>query len=464
MRIDPTIFKAYDIRGINNTQINSDLANLIGKGFGTFLKGRGTADCLTCRDTRITSEKYHKALNKGLLSTGVNVHDMGLALASHLYHARHYYNIDGGVMVTASHNPPEYNGFKLCSGINAIVTEEVQEVRNIIENKNFTRGAGKIINKTEANQVYYKEIKKRISLKKPLKIVIDAGHQTPSLFIPDFFRSLGCEVVVLHENIDSSFPAGVPDPVNQEFMKYTRKAVVKHKADVGVVMDSDGDRGGMVDDEGNVWMGDMILDLLIRDFLPKNRGAKVIVEVKDSEIVVEDTKRLGGTPIFWKTGHALLDRKVYKEKALLCGEMSCHYWVTKDWYVFDDTPFALTHVLRIISESNKTFSELMREIPKYPSTPEVRFKCPEDKKKKVVQKGVNYFKSKCDRVVDVDGIRGYKHNGWFLLRKSNTQPLLSVRAEAKSEDNLIKLKSFVKEFLNKFDFLNFSWERQYEEA
>ena len=464
MKIDPTIFKSYDIRGINKKQLSNKLAELIGKGFGTFLIRKGTRDCLVCRDTRATSEDYQKHLTRGLLSVGINVHNMDLALASHLYHARQYYDIDGGVMVTASHNPPDYNGFKLCSGVNAISSNEVQTVRKLVEKRDFESGKGREFDKSEANKVYYDEIKKRVKFKKKLKVVVDAGHQTPTLFIPEFLRDMGCEIITLHENIDSSFPAGIPDPVNQKFMKHTQDAVLEHNADVGIVMDADGDRGGMVDNKGRIWMGDMILDLLVRDYLPRNIGAKVIVEVKDSEIVVEDTKRLGGIPIFWKTGHALLDVKVHEEKALLCGEMSCHYWVTDDWYVFDDTPYALTQVLRIISESENNFSDLMDKIPKYPSTPEIRFKCPENKKGLVVKDGVRYFRGKCDKVVDVDGIRGYKHGGWFLLRKSNTQPLLSVRAEAKTNENLQKIKKFVKDFLDKHDFLSFSWERQYEKA
>ena len=464
MKVDPSIFKAYDIRGVNDSQLSNELAFHVGKGFGTFLRRKGTLDCLICRDTRVTSKDYQDNVTRGLLSVGVNVHDMGLALASHMYHARHYYHIDGGVMVTASHNPPNYNGYKLTSGLNAISSDEVQQVRELIEREDYETGAGVLADKSEANVVYYEEIKKRIKLLKPLKIVVDAGHQTPALFIPQFLRDLGCEVIVLHENIDSSFPAGVPDPVNVEFMKYAQEAVVKNKADVGIVMDADGDRGGMIDDKGQIWLGDMVLDLLIRDFLPRRKGAKVIVEVKDSEIVVEDTKRLGGIPIFWKTGHALLDPKIHEEKALLCGEMSCHYWVTDDWYTFDDTPFALMHALRIISENSKSFSEIMAEIPKYPSTPEIRFKCPEDKMDQTVKEGVEYFAKACDKVVDVDGIRGYKDDGWFLLRRSNTQPLLSVRVEAKTVEGLENLKNFIGGFFKKFDYLNFDWDRQYDVA
>ena len=464
MKIDPRIFRTYDIRGINDEQLNDEVAKLIGKGFGTYLRNKETADALVCRDTRVTSEAYEKSLIEGLLESGINVHTMGLALSSHMYFARQHYGIDGGVMVTASHNPPNYNGFKLCSGINAIIDSEIQKVKKIIEDGQFATGKGEIFDKSEVNEIYYEEIRKRISLKKPLKVIIDAGHQTPSLYIPKFLESLGCEVVTLHANIDSSFPAGIPDPVNVEYAKVTSKAVLEHNADLGIIMDGDGDRGGIIDNNGKSWFGDMILSVLVRDFLPSNPGATVIVEVKDSEIVAEDTERLGGKAIFWKTGHALLDHKVHEEKAILCGEMSCHYWVTKDWYYFDDTVIALAHVLRIISESSLPLSDIMAEIPQYPSTPEIRFQCPEDMMSTVVDEGVEYFRSQCDRVIDVDGIRGYKHNGWFLLRKSNTQPLLSVRAEAKNTEDLEKLKIFVADFFKRYDFLDFDWNRQYDEA
>lgn len=459
--INPTIFRTYDIRGINGEDLDEERVKLIGKGFGTYLRERETKDVIIGRDTRVTSEKFQTAFTKGLLSTGCNVYNMGLSLASPIYHARHFYKIDGAVMVTASHNPPNYNGFKLCHGINAITEEEIQKLKEIVLSGKFTKGKGEIKNLKQANKIYYDEIRKRIALKKRLKVVIDCGHATPAMFIPKFLEELGCEVIALHTNIDPSFPAGVPDPVNSEFTKHAIKTVLANKADVGILMDTDGDRAGFIDERGRVWLGDMILDLFIRDFLPKNPQAKVIVELKDSEIVVEDTKRLGGIPIFWKTGHALLDKKVFEEKALLCGEMSCHYWITKNWYVFDDAIFAMAHLLRIISSSGKTFGVLIDEIPKYPATPEIRFACPEEEKEKIVNQAVSYFKKKCDRYIDIDGIRGYIFNGWFLLRKSNTQPIISVRAEAKTKKDLEKIKDFVKSRLDTYKEIEFDWEKQY---
>jgi phosphomannomutase/phosphoglucomutase len=291
MKVNPDIFRTYDIRGVNEKDLNKEVVNLIGKGFGTYLQGKGTKDVVVGRDTRLTSEKYQGYLIDGLTSTGCNVHDVGLSLSSAIYHARHFYKIDGGVYVTASHNPPNYNGVKLLHGIKAIYGEEIQKVKKIIEAKKFKKGKGKIKKLSKANEEYYQAIKKRVRLKKKLKVLLDCGHGTPALFIPKFLEKLGCEVISIHEKIDPSFPAGVSDPVNAKYCQAAAKATVKNKADMGVILDVDGDRAGFVDEKGRVWLGDIILDIFIRDFLPRNPGAKVIVELKDSEIVVDDTKK-----------------------------------------------------------------------------------------------------------------------------------------------------------------------------
>lgn len=366
-------------------------------------------------------------------------------------------------MVTASHNPPNYNGFKLCHGVNAIVEEEIQKLKKIILSGKFKKGNGRLKKLPKANNEYYKAIINRVKLKKSLKVVVDCGHATPALFIPKFLKDFGCQVIKIREKVDPSFPAGVPDPVNPEYSKVCAETVLKYKADVGLILDADGDRAGFIDERGRKWLGDIILDIFIRDMLPKNKGAKVIVELKDSEIVVEDTKKFGGIPIFWKTGHALLDHKVDEEKALLCAEMSCHYWITKDWYCFDDAVMALAHLLRIISESKKTFGEIVDGIPKYPATPEYRVACPENKKEEIVKKAAKYFKKKCKKAITIDGIRGYIYDGWFLFRKSNTQPIVSVRCEAKTKKGLEKVKKFVKSHLDTYKpDINLDWKRQYD--
>jgi phosphomannomutase/phosphoglucomutase len=458
MKINPHIFRFYDIRGISDKDLSPELAELIGKAFGTYLIKRGTKDVLVGRDSRATSESYQGAVIQGLLSTGCNVIDIGLILASFLYFARQHYKIDGGVMVTASHNPSDWNGFKLCHGLNAIAEEEIQKVKNILLSGKFESGKGSI-KLLDVVPAYFNAVKEKVKLNRKLKVVVDCGEAAPSAFIPEFLKELGCEVIATHCNIDSSFPRGALDPAKLSHYKDLIKAVKDNKADVGVLLDGDGDRVGFVDEKGQAWLGDTILTLLIRDIVPKNLGRKVIVEIKNSEIVFEETKRLGGIPIFWKTGHALLDHKVFEENAILCGEMSCHYWVRDNWYYFDDGVYALARVLKIIANSKKALSELVSELPRYESTPEYRIECPEEKKFELVEELVEYFKPKCRKVVDVDGIRGYIEDGWFLIRASNTQPLFVIRAEAKTKEGLEKIKRIIKEKIDQYSFLDFDWNR-----
>lgn len=459
--IKKEIFRAYDIRGIVDEDLTSPIVAAIGKAFGTYLLSVGTKEVIVGHDSRASSEEYRKALIDGLISTGCDIIDVGLTLTSIVAFSRHYYNIDGAVMITGSHNPPQYNGFKLYHGINAIAEEEIQKVREIAFSEKFESGIG-IIEKRNPTRAYFDAIKERVKIKKPLKIVVDCGNATPSIFIPKLLKELGCEVVPLYCELDSTFPNHLPDPVAIAHYKGLQDKIRAEKADLGVLFDGDGDRAGFVDEVGNIWLGDTILTLLIREIIPQNKGRKVIVEVKDSEIVVEETERLGGVPIFWKTGHALLDRKVHEENAILCGEMSCHYWVVDDWYCFDDAIYAMARILQIITNSGKSLSELTNELPRYESTPEYRIACPEDKKFGLVEELVEYFRGRCDKVVDIDGIRGYVLDGWFLIRVSNTQPLLSVRCEAKTKDGLERIKKIVKDKIDDYDFIDLDWNRQYD--
>src|SRR3990167_1084071 len=335
LKINPRIFREYDIRGLVDKDIDEEFALVLGKAYGTYLKSQNTKDVVVARDTRVTSEPYQKALMDGLISTGCNVFDLGIAIVSTMYFARQYYKIDGGVMVSASHNPPQYNGFKLCHGHNTISGLEIQQIRELMGKGEFINGTGKITSWPQGNKDYYEEIKKKIKLKKKLKVVVDSSAAIAGLFVPNLLRDLGCEVIELYSEFNPTNPPHIPDPVVIDAYKDLIKKVLDNKADVGILFDGDADRVGFVDDMGRIQLGDIILTLLVQDYLPKNPGEKVIVELKDSEMVVDETKRLGGIPIFWKTGHSLLDEKVYEEKALLCGEMSCHYWITKDWYVFD---------------------------------------------------------------------------------------------------------------------------------
>lgn len=461
MEINPGIFRAADIRGIVDKDLTPEIVELIGKGFGTYLLEKGTKDVIVGHDNRATSDEYKRTLIKGLLSTGCNAFDAGLTIVSAVYFARQHYKIDGAAYITASHNPPNYNGFKLCHGLNAIIEDDIQIVKNLVISEKFREGKG-IERKIDANSVYFEEIKKGIELKKRLKVVVDAGNATPGKLVPDFIKSLGFDVVPLYCELDPSYPNHIPDPVNLGAYKDLISKVKEEKADVGLLFDGDGDRVGFVDEKGSIHVGDIILTLLIRDIIPKYPKGKVIVELKNSEMVVDETKRLGGIPIFWKTGHAFLDPKVHEEKAILCGEMSCHYWIVDKWYCFDDAVYAMSRILEIISNSDKTLSQLTDDLPKYVSTPEYRVACPEDKKFGLIKELVEYFKEKCDKYIDIDGIRGYIEDGWFLLRASNTQPIISVRCEARTKEGLEKIKRLVKSKLDEYPYINLDWGRQYD--
>ncbi len=464
MKINENIFKEYDIRGIVDKDLSDEFAENLGKAFGTYLLDKGTKDVIVGRDIRITSPSYQRHAVKGLRSTGCNVVDIGIALPSTIYFARQHYKIDGAVYVTASHNPPQYNGFKLCSGQNTISGEEIQKVKRIMLSGRFREGSGSYKEITDTNRVYYQAIRDRVKLGKKLKVVIDSGNGTTGPFVPNFLRSMGCDVVELYTAPDGTFPNHIADPVSLDAYKDLVQKVREEKADVGVLYDGDGDRVGFVDEKGRIWQGDIILVLLVRDMVPKYKKPKVIVELKDSELVIDEVNRLGGIPILWKTGHSLLDEKVAEEKALMCGEMSCHYWITENWYQFDDAVFAMAHMLRILSQSNKPFSALIDELPLYHSTPEYRIAAPEDRKVEIVNGVTDHFRKVCKKYFDMDGIRGYLEDGWFLFRSSNTQPLVVVRCEAKTKEGLEKIKKIVKAKLDEYPEIHLDWNRQYDKV
>jgi phosphomannomutase/phosphoglucomutase len=460
--LNPQIFRTYDIRGVIGEDFTPGSVEKIGKAYGTYLLQKGTHDTIVGHDVRSSSTQFAQSIIKGIISTGVNVYYIGTVITPTVYYARHHYDIDGGVMITASHNPPKYNGFKLCHGIKCIFGDELQKIYEIIKEGNFVHGDGTINILETATDEYIKAITQRIQLKRKLKVVVDTGNGTAGLIVPRLLRELGCEVITMYGDIDPNFPNHIPDPVKLDNHEELIREVKRHNADIGLMIDGDGDRVGTVDNRGNIWLGDMVLIALMRDYLPKNPGAKVIVEVKDSEAVVDECKRLGGVPIFWKTGHSLIDGKVAEEKAILAAEMSCHYWLTDNWYVFDDGVWATAQLLRILSEQDKSYAEFMADVPQYPVTPEYRVGCPEDKKSETVEKATEYFRQHCSQVIDVDGIRGYYEDGWFLVRQSNTQPILAIRCEARSPEGLEKIKHFVKEHMNSYPWIDLDWNRQYD--
>lgn len=467
VKINPKIFREYDIRGIVGEDLSDDFAYVLGRACAEYLKERGAKTVVAGRDTRATSESYQDALMRGLTEGGCDVHDMGIAIVSAIYFAREHWNIDAGAVVTASHNPPQYNGFKLCHGKVSISGDELQEVRKIAEkiaeqNQLSCTMVGKIISFPEANKTYYNEIKKRISFKKKLKVVVDSGAAIAGIFVPQLLRDLGCEVIELYSEVNPANPPHLIDPTVMSAYGELVKTVIENKADVGVMFDGDADRVGFVDEKGEIHIGDTVLTFLAADYLPKNKGAKVIVEISNSEKVAEEVLRLGGVPIWSRKGRTFISKKIQEEQALLSGETSCHYTITKDWYDFDDAIYAMCQVLRILSENGLTFSEIVGAFPKYFSTPVYRIGVKDEEKFALIKDIISHFRPLCEKTIEMDGIRGYTKDGWFIIRASNTGPIVELRAESKSPEGLERLKKFIKSELANFPQVNLDWGRQYD--
>lgn len=461
--LSPHIFRSYDIRGVVGEDFPPGSVADIGRAYGTFLIRKGTYDALVGHDARESSPEFAESFIKGLLSTGVSVHYIGHAITQGLYYARHHYDIDGGAMITASHNPAQYNGFKLCHGLKALSEEELMSLHGLIENGDFERGEGKFHLTKTAMDEYMRAVRHRVQLKRKLRVVIDTGNGTAGMFVPRLFRMLGCEVICLYGDIDPRFPNHIPDPIKEDNYAALRETIERYDADIGIMTDGDSDRVGTIDEKGKIWLADMMLIALMRKYLPEHPGAKVIVEIKNSEAVIEECERLGGTPIFWRTGNPHINDKVAAEDAILAAENSGHFWITPDWYVFDDGIFAAAKLLEALSETSGSYSELMADIPQFHTTPEYRVACPEDKKAEIISSVKSYFADRCDRVIDIDGIRGYVFDGWFIVRQSNTQPVISVRVESKTEEGLEKIKGFVQDHLNSYPEINLDWDHQYDE-
>ena len=477
-KINSKIFREYDIRGIVGEDLSDDFAYILGRAYAEYLQVRGAKSVVAGRDTRATSESYQNALMRGLTEGGCVVYDMGVAIVSAIYFAREHWNIDAGVVVTASHNPPQYNGFKLCHGDNSISGDEMQEVRKIAEKivgqnqpSKITASrpqapssitAGEIIPFPEANKIYYDKIKKRILLKKKLRVVVDSGAAIAGIFVPQLLKDLGCEVIELYSDVNPNNPPHPIDPSVMSAYDDLVKAVLQNKADVGVMFDGDADRVGFVDEKGEIHIGDAILTFLAEYYLPKNLGAKVIVEVSNSEMVAEEVERLGGAPIWSRKGRTFISKKIQEEGALLSGETSCHYTITKDWYDFDDAIYAMCQVLRILSENAKTFSEIAGAFPKYYSTLMYRIGVKEEEKFEFIKNIAAGLRPLCEKTIEIDGIRGYTKDGWFIIRASNTGPIIELRAESKSPEGLERLKNFIKTELANFPQINLDWGRQYD--
>ena len=437
-----TIFRAYDIRGVFGEDLTTKIAENIGKAFGTYLNG----DMVLGMDNRLSSEDLKKSLIRGLVSTGTNVIDIGMVPTPVLYFGIEYFKKDGGIMLTASHNPPKYNGFKINQGNLPLTSEEIQELNNIIKTGKYRKGKGKV-EKKEILDIYKKYITEKFKLQKKLKVMIDSANATCGPIAPPIFRELGCEVVEIYCEPDGNFPNHPPDPTVEENLTEIKNRIIKEGADLGIAYDGDGDRVVFIDEKGNDLKGDCSVILLTRDLLKDNRGEKILFEVKASRILIKDIKDAGGEPLMWKVGHSFIQRKLSEDNIIFGGETSGHFFFAEN-FGFDDGIFASAKIAQMLSRTDKTLSEITSTIPTYPMI-DMRVFCPDDRKFEIVDKIKEDFSSKYD-VITIDGVRVELEDGWGLVRASNTEPALVIRYEAKTEEKLEEIKDIFNIKLKEF--------------
>lgn len=449
--IDPTIFRQYDIRGVWGKDFTAEAVNAIGKAFAVYLKDQLNKDHLTLSigmDARLSSVDVFNALADAFSSSGVDVIDIGMCPTPLQYFSLHHLKVDGGVMITGSHNPSEFNGLKLSVGRETIYGDKIQDVRKLVEKGISLSGAGKF-KKHDIIRDYIAMLNSRFSGFKGLKVVADAGNGTGGLVGPRIMRDLGADVLELYCDPDGRFPNHHPDPVVADNLKALVAKVKNTGAHVGIGYDGDADRIGIVDEHGNIIWGDRLMIIFSRDILQSHPGATIIGEVKCSQTLYDDIAKHGGKPIMWTTGHSLIKKKMKETHAMLAGEMSGHIFFADKYMGYDDAIYAGLRLLEILYKHGEPYSisRLLKDVPTMVSTPEIRVDCPDDVKFKVAEKMKEAFKDY--PVIDIDGVRINFPDGWGLLRASNTQPALVMRFEAKDEASLKKIKDKVETELKK---------------
>ncbi len=435
------IFREYDIRGLADKELTSEVARGIGAAFGTLLSREGKKKIGVGYDLRPSSDRLQKALVDGLTSTGAQVVNLGMIPTPLLYFSVSHLKLDGGICITGSHNPPQYNGFKFHLADRPFFGKEIQTLLVMMQKDDSLKEKGRF-EKGEIIQAYLDDVKARFQFTRCLKVVVDAGHGMACVAAPQLIRALGHEVIELYTNLDSGFPDHHPDPSEPKNLADLQKKVLETRADVGVAFDGDADRVGVVDEKGQVIPGDKILLIYAREILSRKPGAVVIGDVKCSKSIYDAIAKSGGKPLMWKTGHSLIKAKMKETHAELAGEMSGHMFFVDRWYGFDDGIYAACRMVEIVEKSAKPLSALLNDLPPLVSTPEIRVDCSDETKFEIVRRAVEQFK-KSYRVIDIDGARVEFEDGWGLVRASNTQPVLVMRFEAVSEARLNEIRTLV---------------------
>jgi phosphomannomutase / phosphoglucomutase len=436
-----TIFREYDIRGVADVELLSDDIEVLGQAFGTYLQRNAGKKITLGRDTRLSSPRLRDALIRGLKKSGCEVTDLGVVPTPVLYYSVFHLKADGGVMITGSHNPPEFNGFKTVCGESTIHGPAIQELYRMIESGDLAVGPG---SETAYDAVtpYVEEVASQFHFPRRIRVAVDAGNGTGGPVMHRILERLNVDATEMFFEMDGRFPNHHPDPTVPKNLEALVAKVAETRADLGIAFDGDTDRIGAVDDEGTIVYGDQLMIIYGREILSRKPGATIIGEVKCSQLMYDDLAAHGGNAIMWKTGHSLIKAKMKEEKAELAGEMSGHMFFADRYYGFDDALYAACRLMEIVANSGQGLSAQLADIPKTVTTPEIRFDCPDELKFDVVHRAKAELQSR-HKTLDVDGVRVLFPEGWGLLRASNTQPVLVMRFEARTPELLTAYRAEV---------------------
>jgi len=440
MKVNPYIFREYDIRGVVADDFSPEFAHSLGQGFGTFVKRGGGQEISLSGDIRLTTPMLKENFKSGVLETGVDVIDIGILPTPVNYYSMFKLSVAGAAQITGSHNPPEMNGFKLSFQKGAVYGEMIQQIRKLMEDDDFETGEGTEVAYNLLPE-YLSMVLGKINFDRPMKIAMDCGNAAACLAAPKIFRELGADLTEIFCDVDGTFPNHHPDPTVPENLTELIKTVQDDNFDCGIAYDGDADRVGVIDENGQVIWADMIMALILPEIVEP--GDEVLFDVKCSQALEEEIVRLGGKPVIWKTGHSLIKQKMKELGCRFGGEMSGHLFFADDYFGYDDAIYVSARIVQMLSRQNKTISELVANLPQYVSTPEMRLDCPDDEAKfKLAEAAVEYFSANFN-CLDVDGVRIRFDDGWGLVRASNTQPVIVVRFEAKTQERMEEIKGTV---------------------
>ena len=455
-QFNPTLLREYDIRGQVGKNLHESDARALGLSFGTYLRKQGGRTICVGYDGRHTSPALSDALIEGLMKTGLAVENIGLGPSPMLYFAVKDRKADAGIMVTGSHNPPDYNGFKMMLQKSSIYGQTIQEIGKIAASGNFENGAGSV-GRVDVREDYVARLLKDFTGKRDLKVAWDNGNGAAGEILRLLTAKLPGKHILLYDDIDGNFPNHHPDPTVDKNLIDLQRTVKDHKCDLGIAFDGDGDRIGVVDEHGNILRCDILIALYARGVLKENPGASIIGDVKCSQVMFDEIARLGGKPVMWKTGHSLVKTKMAELKSPLAGELSGHIFFADQYYGFDDGLYCAIRLLNEVSESKNGLAALIEHIPKLFSTPEIRIDVDETEKFALIPKIIASVKNEKAKISEIDGIRVTTDDGWWLIRASNTQNALSFRAESATPEGLTRLKDKAVQEIAKIGYkLNFS--------